>query len=345
MNTTTFAKSTFFAFLLGLIVSIIGGYLYFGSEGILPQASAEKYILYDNDIYLASELAGSKRITTNGDIKYLYGHENNLLLLGKQKGKPVPASEDIGYTNLYLHKIDSKEEELISDEPIQSAFFNKHNKNQIIFVTTSAETKMYDLESKKIKKLAEKSLNPNVNNASTKVVYKKLSPNWLPGEYLDGSLGLYVTDIQTGQENQLTSGEMDYAPLWSPNGKYVIFYSNNPEGLNSLFAVNNDGSDLVQLSNIGETFVSDKTVDSPSELPIWSNDGKYIVYESDRRIWVNELDLDNKKLISAKAIAYGVSPEWVEDGKTISVVTTKASEKSSAITVMDLEGNIIRNKQ
>jgi hypothetical protein len=327
---------------VGLIFMV--GIVFFTNTKEPNMAYAAKYIIQDSDVYLASELSGSKRITNNHDVKYLFGTTNDVLVLGKQKDAPVASSEKIGSTNLYLYRIDSGVEEKITDESVDTAFINKSNGKEVVFVTAGAEVKIYDIENKKVRKIVEKAINPNIDNAGKRVVYKKLSPQWQPGDYLDGSLGLFVTDLQTGEEKQLTSGEMDYAPLWSPDGKYVLFYSNNPDGLNSLYVVDANGNNLTQLSNLNEVFVSDKTVDSPSEPPIWSSDGRYIVYESDRRIWVNELDLKNKSLVSAKPISYGVSPEWVDDGKTISVVYTKANSKSASIVVIDLDGNIIKRK-
>ena len=328
------------AFALGLVLAVFAGVIFLQLRQT-NIAHASRYVLDDGDIYLASDVIGSKRVTSQKDVKFLFGEKNGRLLIGKNLRGGIANSEVRDGADLYLLDADGIGSEKISDDQVDGAFFDKGARDRVVYVTRNADIKIYDLTLKKVAFTIHKGLNPDISSDGSGVVYKKLPENWKPNDYLDGSPGLYVTDLNSGSEHQLTNGEMDYAPLWSPDGKYILFFSNSPEGLNSLFEVNADGSGRTQITNIGEKVVSDKTVDSPSEQPIWSADGRYIVYESDRRIWVNELNLQSKKLISARPIAYGVAPSWVEDGKKISIVSTKASGKSNAVIIVDLDGNII----
>jgi len=51
---------------------------------------------------------------------------------------------------------------------------------------------------------------------------------------------------------QLTSGtQEDWAPVWSPDGKYIAFASNRP-GKSDIFKMKVDGTDPVNLTNTQE---------------------------------------------------------------------------------------------
>ena len=341
-NNYDMTNKIYISFIIGFIAALSIGFV-FSNFPFTKTAQAGKYVLINNDIYLSQADQGSKRITTSQDVRFLYGEKNNKLLLGKIKKNSQPGSEQIESSDLYLIDVNTGIEESITQDDVDWASFDKKERLRVVYVTRDAKVNIYDLITKKKIAVIDKALNPDISFDGTKVVYKKLAENWQVGDYLEDSTGLIVQDLNTGSETLLTKGAEDFAPFWSPDGDKILFYSTNSKGLISLFVVDSDGSNITQLTNIDQEFVSDKTVDSPSELPIWSNDGRYIVYESDRRIWVNELDLNERKLVSAKAISYGVAPSWVENGNTLSVVTTKGNSKASSVTTIDLDGNIVEN--
>ncbi len=336
-----YMRKQVFVFLAGLTLSlVVGGFFILYREGV-PTVHASRYVLDNGDIYLATDVIGSKRVTTKKDVAFLFAQKNQRLLIAKNPQGGVPGTEQTDSVQLYLLSPDTATEEKITADLVDWATFDKKGE-RVLYTSRQADINLYDPATKNTVKVAKKAVNPDIAYDGSRVVYKKLPDSWQAGQYYDGSRGLFVKELKSDKEKQLTSAEADYAPFFSPDGAYVIFYGNSPEGLNSLFMVNADGSGRTQLSNVGETFVSDRTIDSPSEAPIWSSDGRYLVYESDRRIWINELDLANKRLVAATPIAYGVSPQWVEDGKTLSIVSSKGGKDSSALLVVDLKGNIIR---
>ncbi|MEO4055148.1 DPP IV N-terminal domain-containing protein [Solibacillus sp. CAU 1738] len=67
--------------------------------------------------------------------------------------------------------------------------------------------------------------------------------------YIDGQEGIYKANVDGTDVEQLTSSETDrhHAPKYSHDGTKIIFLSKNPEGINSLYIANEDGSQQKQL--------------------------------------------------------------------------------------------------
>ena len=78
----------------------------------------------------------------------------------------------------------------------------------------------------------------------------------------------------------------DDKPVWSPDGKYIVFHSDQDGDLD-VYIMDNDGQNLKNLTQS----------DASDVLPIWSPDGEYIVFISDRDgdhdVYV--MDSDGKK--------------------------------------------------
>jgi Tol biopolymer transport system component len=108
---------------------------------------------------------------------------------------------------------------------------------------------------------------------------------WAPGAYNelsispDGTrvgvtrgpddLDVYVFDLVGNRPIRLTSNAgPDRAPLWSPNGQQILFYSSrNPAGLH-LKSANGAGDEELVLQ-----------LDQDNRLPKdWSNDGRFVIY-------------------------------------------------------------------
>lgn len=90
---------------------------------------------------------------------------------------------------------------------------------------------------------------------------------------------VYVLDLTTGDAARLTNAPgLNQMPAWSPNGQEIVFMSSR-EGYPSVFRMNADGSDQVNLTPKG-------LMDSPSEwlsrAPAWSTNGREIYFMSFR---------------------------------------------------------------
>lgn len=308
---------------------------------IKPQKAeaANRIISNEGDLYQASDVFGSKRLTNSKTIKMSFGEKNGLILVGKGVEGVTPGSESVGGTRLHLLRTDGTDVREVTADTVEYAFFDKKN-DRLFYLTAKKSLYSSDITSGKNTLIASKVITPSISFDGNYVAYTKMPDNWEGGPYTEGALGIAVRNISTGEEHMITHTQEDYAPLWSPDGEHIVFSSVSKEGLNSLFVVDIDGSNRTQLTNIGQKGFSPDTVPGISDSPLFSTDGKYLVFESDRQIWSINLDLKGKKVISAKSIAYGVRPEWIEDGKRLSVVSTTASQGAPSLMVVDIDGKV-----
>ena len=139
------------------------------------------------------------------------------------------------------------------------------------------------------------------NEKTTRLTSIGFNPAWSPNgklllfanESVDepatrrGTSNLFSVDVQTGEQKQI--GDMDAVqPSWSPNGERIAFWSVMKEGKLSsqrdIWTIAADGSSPVQLTN-------DVAVDWN---PVWSADGRYLLFASDRggamSIWRMPID-------------------------------------------------------
>ncbi len=92
---------------------------------------------------------------------------------------------------------------------------------------------------------------------------------------------LFVQKIEGGEPaKQITSGDFDHrGPAWSPDGKYIAFSANRQEDpdydpwLVDVFVVPSEGGEARKLTD----------TKGPSGAPVWTPDGKYIVYAGHKR--------------------------------------------------------------
>src|SRR3954454_778982 len=134
-----------------------------------------------------------------------------------------------------------------------------------------------------------------------------------------GQIGLFVADADGSAERPLVGlGEMDYDPVWSPDGQSIVFTSDR-HGSADLFRVKADGSGIERLT------------DSPADddQAAFSPDGKQLVFVTTRGGGTSDLwtmDLQTRK---AKALTSGPGgdfrPAWSPDGKWIAFSSDRGS--------------------
>ena len=116
---------------------------------------------------------------------------------------------------------------------------------------------------------------------------------------------------ETRLSNLPTSNE--FAPGWSPDGRYILFISNmKGAGQNNIYVAKPDGSDVRALTSFSPATVT---------WPTWSHDGKKIAFTSDmslsnRQVHIMNIDGSNITQLTSDAVdKYTVS--WRSDSKSL----------------------------
>jgi Tol biopolymer transport system component len=103
---------------------------------------------------------------------------------------------------------------------------------------------------------------------------------------------IWIYDLVNGGKTRLTfSASLNYSPIWSPDGRQIVFYSNRKTGFPQLFrkAASGEGSD--------ELLLDSNTTDRPDD---WSPDGRFILYEPNptvSELWLLPMSGDRKPAV------------------------------------------------
>ncbi|HHX10967.1 MAG TPA: S9 family peptidase [Firmicutes bacterium] len=109
----------------------------------------------------------------------------------------------------------------------------------------------------------------------------KVKADAAKGLISNGRTHLFVQDVE-GKEpaKQITSGDFDHHnPAWSPDGKYIAFSANRREDgdydpwLVDIFVIPSEGGEARKLTD----------TKGPSMAPVWTPDGKHIIYAGHKR--------------------------------------------------------------
>jgi Tol biopolymer transport system component len=237
---------------------------------------------------------------------------------------------------------DGTNEKSLFSELVNFGFLDD-SAQKVYFTSRNQDLYVVNVDGGNLQKIQEKVLQPDLSPDGKYLVYQKLNADWEVGQYSDRALGITVLDLQTGGEKRISQSWEDFNSFWTPDGKKILFFSRSPEGLASHFIMDVDGNNRKQLTNFGEMFITERVVPIPSERPIWSANGRYLVYESDREIWVNKFSDNYNNLIEAKQLAYGRDPQWLVDGKSITVVVNNSNIINQALITIDIDDGSITN--
>jgi TolB protein len=134
----------------------------------------------------------------------------------------------------------------------------------------------------------------------------------------DGGSEVYLLDLETRRTRRITHTAgpevSNRFPDWSPDGRSIVFVSEDQDGLGNLFLIAPDGSSLHQLTHEQARY----------ENPAWSPRGDQIAFEMEREgewgLYVIRPDGSGLERISRSGVNL-FHPSWSPDGRRLAVVT------------------------
>ena len=136
----------------------------------------------------------------------------------------------------------------------------------------------------------------------------------------DGMFDIYVAKSDGTAQSNITNGtsiHKDSSPVWSPEGRRIVFSRQTADRAGSnIMLVNADGSGLVRLTS------SPAATTASNIDPSWSANGKRVVFASNRDgnydlYWLQPGSSQVYRLTKTSAPVQNVHPSWSPDGKSI----------------------------
>lgn len=139
-----------------------------------------------------------------------------------------------------------------------------------------------------------------------------------------------LINVASGQDRILVKDDDAAQPRWSPNGRRIAFYRRTSVNRRDIWTIATDGSDPRPVTD-------DDAVDWN---PVWSGDGKYLYYASDRQaaasLWRVRIDESTGRTLGQPEPVSGPTAEVLQmdlsgDGRRIVYVTRKQDANLKAI--------------
>ncbi len=129
---------------------------------------------------------------------------------------------------------------------------------------------------------------------------------------------LWVVNIKTFEKRLITTRDV-VQPQWSPNGHRLAYWAMDASSQRDIWTMNLEGDGAVQVTNDAATDWN----------PIWSPDGKYLYFVSDRsggmQLWRVAIDEQTGRALSAPELvptpsAFSQHISFSRDGKRLAFV-------------------------
>jgi TolB protein len=197
----------------------------------------------------------------------------------------------------------------------------------IAYWTSTMEIWVMRPDGSQARRVASPGASPAFSPDGSRLAYARLPKEWRPGS-LPGGFDLHVVELATGDDRELTSGYDDAEPVWTPDGRALLFLSGGRTGLTSFWRISAEGTELAQLTNAGQSGVTDRFVKNPAANSdtAWSPDGSMLLYSAlyEPAGEVIVLDFDRTWAVrEARVLGEGRSPSWAAQG-TVQVIRDAA---------------------
>jgi TolB protein len=192
----------------------------------------------------------------------------------------------------------------------------------IVYQTTSLA--LYAVDDKgRARLLAERSGAPVTSPDGRQVAYSKLPDSYQAGDPVEHA-ELHVFNVKAGHVQQVTRGYDDTEPIWTPDGRSLLFQSTRRSGTPALWKVRENGTGLDQVTNHEARTGVASFIPNPasSSTAQWSPDlqRRLIVYGTTSATNGDVRVLDFSRLLEVEAaysLGEGHSPRWTEHGTVV----------------------------
>jgi len=249
---------------------------------------------------------------------------------------PMWHGEDVYYIsdrdrtmNLFVYNTATKETKKVTQFTKYDIKFPSLGDKGIVF-ENGGEIHYYDFASKTTKKVSVEIKNdfPNtrmtLKDASENISSWAVSPDGK--RVVFGARGdIYSLPAKQGITKNLTatSGVHERNVEWSPKGKYISYIADK-DGEDEIYIINQDGSEeAIQLTKDSDTYKFN---------PIWSPDGKYLLW-GDKKLRLNIMNVESKNVTQiAQAISWEITDySWSPDSKWITYTLPQESSVSKVM--------------
>lgn len=253
----------------------------------------------------------------------------------------VYVSFEAGNTDIYWQRVGGKNPTNLTKDSLENettpAF--SPDGNLIAFHSAREPSGLYVMEAtgENPRRLSEVGYHPSWSPDGKQIV---VGAEWV-GVHSNKSTSpsaLWIIDVATGAKRLLTEGDAAQ-PSWSPGGGRIAYWYWSTEGR----------GDIVTIPVAGGMPVRVTSEDSTDWNPVWSPDGKFIYFSSDRggsmNLWRVAVDEKTGEVLGAPEAVptpsrYALSVSFSRDGKSLVYVRYESMANLQSIPFDASSGNV-----